>query len=369
VSLSATSAKRQYGTSGEASRFRVLIFKDGLLADTTHRHTLRFGVNGGLALKATSRSYLRLWMQAAWRREDFTLDPFSSPGSTFGTVGAGLEAAHTRFHVMQRLNTYGRREDVNLSNYLRVGAWPRRVRGDILPSKRGWVLRRVVKRKRRVARGYLVLYGAPTAWHGAGLDSGHVRAGLTVVSQNLEYQTLIAHIEGGGTAPREAHQLLRHPQNQSGPRLYSAHAFTGTRTIWATFEDRIVVADQAFGLVGIGLAPFFDWGGAWFGDEPVWVGKGPITLLEPMRTGNDAGISIRLGPTRAVRGDVSEIAFGYRFGAPADAARLGPLDPPGHPQPPGPGRLDVDQLPDLRGPPGVLPRVHSSAGDPLAVHP
>ena len=71
--------------------------------------------------------------------------------------------------------------------------------------------------------------------------------------------------------------------------------------------------------MGVGLAPYFDWGGAWFGDEPVWPGKGAITLLEPMRTGSDAGISLRLGPTRAVRGDVSEFAFGYRFGAPAGA--------------------------------------------------
>ncbi len=144
------------------------------------------------------------------------------------------------------------------------------------------------------------------------------RGGLTVASQNLAYQTLIAHVEGGALRRAKPTTFYDTWQNQSGPRLYPAHAFTGTRTIWVTFEDRIVVADQAFGLVGVGLAPFFDWGGAWFGDEPVWPGKGPITLLEPMRTGNDAGLSIRLGPTRAVRGDVTEMAFGYRFGAPAD---------------------------------------------------
>jgi hypothetical protein len=315
-----TAAKQAYGTSGEASRFRVLIFKDGLLADTTHRHTLRFGVNGGLALKATSRSYLRLWMQAVWRREDFTLDPFSSPGSTFGTVGAGLEAAHTKFHVMQRLNTYGRREDVNLSDYVRVGAWAAPRAWGYSAEQAGVGLETSGQASGAWSGGYVVLYGgAYGVYTGAGLDSGHVRAGLTVVSQNLEYQTLIAHIEGGGLRRAKPTNFYDTWQNQSGPRLYSAHAFTGTRTIWATFEDRIVVADQAFGLVGVGLAPFFDWGGAWFGDEPVWVGKGPIILLEPMRTGNDAGVSIRLGPTRAVRGDVSEIAFGYRFGAPAGA--------------------------------------------------
>ena len=52
----------------------------------------------------------------------------------------------------------------------------------------------------------------------------------------------------------------------------------------------------------MGFAPFVDWGGAWYDDEP-------------MRTGGDVGLAIRLGPTRAVRGDVSEIAVGLRFGA------------------------------------------------------
>ena len=54
-------------------------------------------------------------------------------------------------------------------------------------------------------------------------------------------------------------------------------------------------------LVAIGVAPFFDYGGAWFDNEPA-------------RQGGDAGLSLRLGPTRAVRGDVAEMAFGYRFG-------------------------------------------------------
>jgi hypothetical protein len=77
--------------------------------------------------------------------------------------------------------------------------------------------------------------------------------------------------------------------------------------------------EQAFGVVGVGVAPFFDWGGAWYGDEPVWPGKDSLLLREPMRTGADAGLALRLGPTRAVRGDVSEFAVGYRFGAPATA--------------------------------------------------
>ena len=90
--------------------------------------------------------------------------------------------------------------------------------------------------------------------------------------------------------------------DQTGPRLFDAHAFTGNRTVWLVVEDRILVADDVAGLVGVGLAPFVEWGGAWDDDESP-------------RIGGDVGLALRLGPTRAVRGDVEEIAFGWRFGA------------------------------------------------------
>jgi len=67
------------------------------------------------------------------------------------------------------------------------------------------------------------------------------------------------------------------------------------------FEDRILLADDAWALVGVGIAPFVDYGGAWYGDEA-------------SRLGGDAGVALRLGPTRAVRGEAAEFAVGYRFG-------------------------------------------------------
>jgi hypothetical protein len=50
----------------------------------------------------------------------------------------------------------------------------------------------------------------------------------------------------------------------------------------------------------LGLAPFVDYGGAWYGGEA-------------SRLGGDAGVALRFGPTRAVRGDAGELAVGYRF--------------------------------------------------------
>lgn len=90
--------------------------------------------------------------------------------------------------------------------------------------------------------------------------------------------------------------------DQRGPRLYGAHAFTGTRMTWLAFEDRILVAEDLWGMVGLGLAPFVDYGGAWYENEGA-------------RVGGDVGLALRFGPTRAVRGDAGELAVGYRFGA------------------------------------------------------
>lgn len=316
-----TAATRQFATSGEASTYRVLIFKDGNLVDTTERHALRFGLNAGIALRATSRSYVRLWAAGVWRREDFTAVGSAAPGSIFGTVGAGIEVARTRFHVLERFNTYARREDVNLSEYFRIGLW-------VAPRAWGYPAGQAGIGPDVTAQvsalwpgGFIVLSGVGHAvYAGTTLDSARVRGGVTVASQNLAYQTAIVHLEGGVLRGSTPNVFFDTWQDQTGPRLYPAHAFTGTRTVWFTFEDRILVSDQAFGLVGVGVAPFFDWGGAWYGDEPVWPGKGPL-LRESMRTGSNAGLSLRLGPTRAVRGDVSEFAVGYRFGAPAGAPR------------------------------------------------
>src|SRR5258705_2125011 len=56
-----TSARRSFGTGGDAGTYRVLIFRDGSLADSTERHSIRLSLGGGVALRASSRSYLRFW--------------------------------------------------------------------------------------------------------------------------------------------------------------------------------------------------------------------------------------------------------------------------------------------------------------------
>jgi hypothetical protein len=134
-----------------------------------------------------------------------------------------------------------------------------------------------------------------------GLDTTRTQVQVTVVSQSIRRHTLIAHAEGGIVTNPNVGAEFDPWVAQRGPRLFGVHDFTGTRTTWFVLEDRILVADEMLGLMALGLAPFVDYGGAWYGDEAA-------------RQGGDAGLSLRFGPTRAVRGDAAELAFGYRFG-------------------------------------------------------
>src|SRR5256885_13655042 len=71
--------------------------------------------------------------------------------------------------------------------------------------------------------------------------------------------------------------------------------------VWVALEDRVVVKDEVWGLFGVGVAPFLDYGGAWYD-------------YESTRIGGDAGLALRLGPTRLTITDVGQFALGYRFG-------------------------------------------------------
>jgi hypothetical protein len=282
-----TSAPHSLETYGEAARERVLRFRDDTLQDSTRHHLLRVGVRGGVAIRATTRRYARLVGSWEWRREDFaTGDTAPVPYSRFTTVRAGAELGAVRFRVLEHFNSYARREDVDVSALLRVGI--------VMQSGVGYEFSG--QASALWTRGFALLRADAN-----GLDSTRTRVRLTVVSQNIPRHTLIAHAEGG---------IVTHPKpgaefdpwvEQRGPRLFGVHDFTGTRTTWLVLEDRILVADEILGLFAAGVAPFFDYGGAWYGDEPA-------------RQGGDAGISLRFGPTRAVRGEAAELAFGYRFG-------------------------------------------------------
>ena len=119
----------------------------------------------------------------------------------------------------------------------------------------------------------------------AGLDSGSVQLGGTVVLQPGPRHVAVLHVDGGwleDPVPGEEFDLGL----GSGPRAFGSHAFTGDRSIFATAEYRYTVVDDLAGLVGLGIAGFVDHGGAWYGGSP-------------RRVGWDAGIGLRVGASRS----------------------------------------------------------------------
>ena len=294
--FSETAARHALESYGQIADERVLQFRDGTLLDSTRHHLSQVGIGGGVALHATTHAYARLLGAWEWRREDFALSETSPfPYSVFTTFRTGVELGSVRFRVLEQFNSYARREDVDLSPRIRVGMFVQSGIGYDMSGQASAVW----------TRGFAVLRLMAN-----GLDSTRTRGELTVVSQNVRRHTIIAHAEAG---------LLSHPQpgaefdpwlEQRGPRLFGIHDFTGTRMTWFALEDRYVIADNLFGLMGFGVAPFLDYGGAWFADEAA-------------RQGGDAGISLRFGPTRAVRGYAEEMAFGYRFGQGVRGKRWG----------------------------------------------
>lgn len=316
VPFYATAATHALTFDGAAASERVLVFHDGALSDSTAHRLLRFGVTAGFAPHATNQGYLRLWIGAQWRREDTLpqarLDSgFASPYSTFGTVGAGVDLGHVRFHVLERFNSYARREDVDLSDLLHLGVWAAPQAWGYPADRAGVGVEASGQLSAIWTGGFAVVRGAGDGVFTAGMpDSGRVAGSLTVASQNFRNETLILHVEGARLRRPTSADLFDLWNSHNGPRVFGIHEFTGSRMAWVALEDRVLVADEVWGLLGVGLAPFLDYGGAW-------------DAIEAPRLGGDVGVALRLGPTRAVRGDVAEIAVGYRFGQGFSGSRWG----------------------------------------------
>jgi hypothetical protein len=307
-----TAADRTLSTDGEAASERVLRFRNDTLLDSLARRALRFSAVAGFATHHTTRDYMRLWFAGQWRRENFAPQSASViPRSVFGTVGAGLDLAHVRYQVLERFNSYARREDVNVSQLLHVGVWAAPGAWGY-PSDQAGVGTEVSGRVSALwPGGFAVLRAAGNGVFTAGPpDSGRVSGALTVASQNLASQTLILHVEGAALRRPKPGTEFDLWATRNGPRLFGIHEFTGTRMVSLALEDRILVADEVWGLLAIGVAPFLDYGGAWYAEDPE-------------RLGGDVGVALRLGPTRAVRGDVGEFGVGYRFGTGFTGSRWG----------------------------------------------
>ncbi len=288
-------------TFGHGADRRVLVYRAGVLAESWRQVRLVAGVTGGFAVAATPTSYARVTARASVRREDYAPDSLGvTARSVFGEVGVGYEVAQERWAVREYLDSYGRREDVDLSRRVAVGvsALPKAFGyadahagvGLEAGLQGGWEWSRFLASASARAHGVL---------NGAGIDTGRVAARLSLAAFPAR-QSVLLRIEGAlarDPAPGGEYDLWA---QRTGPRLFGAHAFTGTRAYSVSLEDRIAVTGDLLGLFALGIAPFVDQGGAWFADD----GR---------RTGGNAGLAIRIGPTRAASGEVFELAGGWRW--------------------------------------------------------
>jgi hypothetical protein len=287
---------------GAVADRRVLRFRDGLPSDTLWRRALVQQAGVWWAPVAQPGGYVRLGLFGGVRREEHLAiedTALAIPDSVFGFVGVSVELFRPRFIEVTHYNGFAREEDVSLGTRLHLGVgaalpalgYPRAGVFPRLEAQTGFGTSAAFVRLSVVANGLLT---------SAGVDSGQVRGSLTLASRLIPRQATVLYLQGGvqkNPAPGAEFDL----GHGLGPRAFKPHAFTGTRSLWGVAEHRVFLWDNLFGLFGLGVAGFVDYGGAWFADQPA-------------RHGGDVGFGLRSGATSATGPNVGRLDLAYRFG-------------------------------------------------------
>jgi len=284
-----------YGQNARVLRF---VGGDPVAADSVRRVQTIVRGDVGYAPIADPRHYLRVGFVGQVRRDDTSPwgGPDLSPRTVSGDVQGWTEWSKVRFQVLTGFRTFAQQEDVDLSFTARVGV-------AVAPSSWGYTttgIGPIVALHGGVALGPTAFVTADARHQRlSGLDSGTTAVGTTLGWVAGVRHVFVAHAEGGwksGVAAGDEYDLGL----ITGTRAFPAHSFTGDREYLATAEYRFTVDPDLGGLVGLGLAAFVDQGGAWYAGSP-------------RRSGTDAGIGLRIGPSRATSLSVVRIDFARRF--------------------------------------------------------
>jgi hypothetical protein len=281
---------------------RVLRFREGFAdaSDSLRRKYFLGKVEVAKAVRRGTRGYLRVGFNAQVRRDDFGIWPQKNLDyNVTGAVGTFLEWRRANFIVTRGFQKIGQDEDVDVSNFARVGL-------TFAPSFFGYDSTGVgglaqFRVGARVAKGGFAWIDARVngLYTAGGLDSGSVTLGGTAVLSPMRRHLLIGHADIG---------WIKNPLPSGefdlgfsvGPRGFPIHAFTGDRTYLATAEYRYIFGEDVFKAVDIGVAGFIDHGGAWYAGSP-------------RRTGTNLGLGLRLGPSRAASSNPTRLDLAYRF--------------------------------------------------------
>jgi hypothetical protein len=245
------------------------------------------------------RGFFRIGLRAQALRLELggASGPTGTTGRAMGQGGVLVGASRTHFLVMPGYRRFVREDDVDLSSTVLAGlSYAPRVLGyptdGVIPTLKA-------RTGARLPGGFVQAVAEARGFYtDAGLDSGVVSVGLTAAIRPASRQLLVLHGEQG---------WLRHPPLgddfdlglDRGPRGYGAHAFTGSRVVFGTVEWRWVVVPELARIIGIGLATFADYGGAWFAGDA-------------RRTGGSFGVGLRLDFTRSSDPSVVRIDLAHR---------------------------------------------------------
>ncbi len=299
-----TETASSWNLAGETRNERILRFTEGepVPTDSVFREYRYLRFDAGKALSASSGGYVRVGLMGQLRSDNVLTGilPVDDDGNfTTGAVGAWLEWRRTRYEPVVGYRAQGRPESVDLSPVARLGFW-------VAPTSFGYS-RSVIapdlwlQAGTRFGGGFALVSGvANGAYSSAGLDSGSAQLGATVALIPSPRHLFVLHGSMG---------VIKNPVPGTefdlglgaGPRGFREHAFTGDRMFFGTAEYRYALANDFAKVVDVGLATFFDVGGAWYSGAP-------------RRTGWDAGVGLRLGASRAPDLDANRIDLVYRSG-------------------------------------------------------
>jgi hypothetical protein len=298
----AQNSPRAFRFDAEDHDERVLRFRDGLdlARDTLNRRFTLVRGSVAWALHSSTSGYQRLGVAAQVRRDDTlrvgSTAPF--PETVTGSIGPYLVWNRARFLVTRGYAGFAREEDVDLGTTVRFGV---QLAPKLLGYERDGIGPEVSGRVGAKLPGAFAYVDAVAdgLYTAAGLDSGSVQLGGTVVLQPGPRHVAVLHLEGGWLKNPVAGEEFDFGLG-SGPRAFGSHAFTGNRSIFATAEYRYTVVDNLWGMVGLGVAGFVDHGGAWYAGSP-------------RRTGWDAGLGLRVGASRSTDTPALRFDLAHRF--------------------------------------------------------
>ncbi|MGD8868977.1 MAG: hypothetical protein PVI01_15215 [Gemmatimonadales bacterium] len=298
-----TDASLQY--DGLAADQRILRYRRDASAslDTTvyNRTAEMHNLAAGLAETSEPTRYLRLVATGGYRREEYVPEEFTDsviPDTVTGTVGFYAEWSRARFMRVRRFNGFGT-EDVNLSTTIRLT-------GTLAPKAFGYPETGIgpgISASTTVLLGQAFLWGAVDAnWlvNETVPDSGRVVVNLAFGYKPHPRHATMAQIQWGhqkNTAPGQEFDL----GYDAAPRSWEPHSFVGTREFWVSAEHRWFLWDALLNLVGIGVAAFFDYGGAWYEDQSA-------------RYGGNIGIGLRMGSALSTVPTTGRVDLGYLMG-------------------------------------------------------